>query len=494
MNGVREGCEFFCLHAPGVIAAESMDSWITAVSDQIEDAVEDLLQFEGSKKGIDFLSGDVMEFWHADTANIDAAVKRLDADFTVPRSTGFGTPDIVRESTGQMWQVKYGKDAEASAKYQSVTYSEASHKGSPTAKALIDSGAVGEHDSVYGDMDRIIPEGQLDEAKQFSKNRMLKNRETRPELVDRDQKFLDHAADRIETEDGVRSVGMDRAGSKELALDIRDGKFDPEKYGLTLDDWIKARDVLKESAKAGMTAAIISAVLAAAPEVIKAIEYLVETGELDLAQVKATGAAAVTGGAKGFLIGAVSTAAIGFCEKGLLGEALQDANPSVVAAVAVVAVNAIFNGIQIACGKKSGREFVDELARDSFVAACALIGGGISQHFIEIPVFGYMVGSFVGSVVGSVAYSAGKQITVALCVESGFTMFGLVEQDYTLPDSVFREIGAHVFEYDCFAMNEFQEDTMQFSQFSFDSFSPDTFGITPLRRGVFGVARVAYVE
>ena len=171
---------------------------------------------------------------------------------------------------------------------------------------------------------------------------------------------------------------------------------------------------------------------------------------------------------------------------------MKDANPHVVAAIAVVAVNAICNGIQIARGKKTGREFVDELTRDSFVAACALIGGGISQAFIEIPVFGYLVGSLVGSIVGSVAYSIGKQAVIAFCVDSGFTMFGLVEQDYTLPDEVLEEIGAAVFEYENFDYAAFDPDEFKYAEFSFDAFVPEQIEMVFLRRGVIGVSKVGY--
>ena len=496
MEGVREGYEFFLQHAPGVAVGVATEDWISSISEQIEATIDNLESFTGSNKGIDFLSGDLMDFYHAGTANVDAAVKGLTPDFVVPRTTAFGSADIVRESTGEMWQVKYYKDPAASVKAQTVTYGEAAHNPATAAgaKAALESGLVGENDSVYGDMGRIVPEGHLEAGKEFATKRMAGNASTRPELVDRDQRFIEHGSERIETADGVRSSTMDRTGSKEMAVEVRDGQLDPEKWGLTIEQWVKLKDVLRKSVKAGMTAAVISAVLKAAPGIIKAIQYLVETGELDMEQVKAVGVAAVTGGAKGFLVGTISAATIGFCQSGMLGEALKDANPHVVAAIAVVAVNAICNGIQMARGKKTGREFVDEFARDSFVAACALIGGGITQAFIEIPVFGYLVGSLVGSIVGSVAYSVGKQAVIAFCVDSGFTMFGLVEQDYTLPDEVLKEIGAAVFDYEQFDYSAFEADEFQYEKFTFNAFVPDQIEMVFLRRGVIGVSKVGYVR
>ena len=112
MTGVREGYEFFLQHAPGVAVGVATEDWIASISEEIEKTIDNLESFTGSNKGIDFLSGDLMEFYHAGTANIDAARQGLIADFEVPRSTGFGTPDITSASRGIQWQVKYGATAE----------------------------------------------------------------------------------------------------------------------------------------------------------------------------------------------------------------------------------------------------------------------------------------------------------------------------------------------------------------------------------------------
>ena len=108
MAGVREGYEFFLQHAPGVAVGVATEDWIASISEEIKKTIDNLESFTGSNKGINFLSGDLMEFYHAGTANIDAARQGLIADFEVPRSTGFGTPDITSASRGIQWQVKYG--------------------------------------------------------------------------------------------------------------------------------------------------------------------------------------------------------------------------------------------------------------------------------------------------------------------------------------------------------------------------------------------------
>lgn len=131
--------------------------------------------------------------------------------------------------------------------------------------------------------------------------------------------------------------------------------------------------------------------------------------------------------------------------------------------------------------------------KDMFVTTCGLVGGSISQGFIEIPVLGYLIGNFIGSTVGSFVYSAGYSAVLSFCVESGFTMFGLVDQNYTLPEKIIEEIGAEVFKFDEFQYDQFKPEEFTFEKFSFDRFQYDTLGITVLRRGVIGVREIAYV-
>ena len=129
-----------------------------------------------------------------------------------------------------------------------------------------------------------------------------------------------------------------------------------------------------------------------------------------------------------------------------------------------------------------------------YVSACSLIGGGITQAFIEVPILGYLIGSFIGSVVGSFTYNIGQKAIVAFCVDSGFTMFGLVEQDYKLPKEVLEKIGIETFDYETFEADSFEPDTFEPETFSVDSFEPDTLDITFLRRGVIGVSKVGYID
>lgn len=84
-----------------------------------------------------------------------------------------------------------------------------------------------------------------------------------------------------------------------------------------------------------------------------------------------------------------------------------------------------------------------------------------------------------------------KQL-IGFCVESGFTFFGLVEQDYRLSDDVLDELGLDSFELDNFEIDTFELATFDISSFDFNSFEVDSFMPRLLRRGVIEINKVGY--
>lgn len=69
-------------------------------------------------------------------------------------------------------------------------------------------------------------------------------------------------------------------------------------------------------------------------------------------------------------------------------------------------------------------------------------------------------------------------------------MFGLVEQDYTLPKEIVEQMGIETFEYESFQYDTFEPEGFSFDTFETETFEPDTLDITFLRRGVIGVSKV----
>lgn len=502
MGGFEEGYTYFAKNASAYAAATMSDSYVANVNDEIDKLVKDLNSFEGFKTASKILKGDVAEFWHAGTFNINSALKDSSHRAFVDRSNDFASTDI-STNFGDKYGLKYYSDGQASAKAQSVSVFQRfkdyqSHGGTDSLEDFLRSRGYDNAESVLNDpiykgQIRIIPRDQLEEATKYLERIIRTEAVRRSEQVSRYQETLDMLTDRLSDSKGAESIPLSKKEAYELATLAKQGKINAVELGLTTEELVKYNYVIQQAFKAGLTAAIISIVLKVAPEIFKSIDYLLKNGKINAEQFKKIGFAAVSGGAEGFIRGSVSAAITASCKAGLLGGALKSANPPIIAAVTVITMNVISNAFQVALGKKTRRQLSEEFIRDMYISACSLIGGGVSQALIEIPILGYMLGSFIGSIFGSFTYNLGSKAVLSFCVDSGFTMFGLVEQDYTLPKEIIEQIGIETFDYETFEYGTFKTESFSYDTFGTETFEPDTLDITFLRRGVIGVSKVGYV-
>lgn len=414
MVGFEEGYTYFAKNASAYAAATMSDSYVASVNDEINKLVQDLNSLEGFKTASNVLKGDVAEFWHTGTFNIDSALKGSSNRAFVDRSHDFASTDI-STNFGDKYGLKYYSDGQASAKAQAVSVFQRfkeyqSHGGTDNLEDFLRSRGYDNaesvlNDPIYSGQIRIIPRDQLEEATQYLERMIKTEAARRPEQVYRYQETLDLLKDRLSDDKGAESIPLSKKEAEALATLAKQGKINADELGLTTEELIKYDYIIQQAFKAGLTAATISVVLKVAPEIIKAIDYLMKNGEINAEQFKKIGFAAVSGGAEGFIRGSVSAAITASCKAGLLGEALKSVDPTIVGTVTVLTMNVIKNAFQVALGKKTRTQLSGELVRDMYISACSLIGGGISQAFIEVPVLGYMIGSFVGSIIGSFTYN-----------------------------------------------------------------------------------------
>ena len=515
MDGFREGYEYFSRSAGSAQAAFAGDAYVDGIIQEINNLSENINQFKGFQTASNKLKGDIAEFWHSGTFNIDAAVKGSSSRSEVLRSHGLGSIDIKVNDTAA-YGSKYDATAAETLRQQAKTFYERYKEYSSTCKRSgrtaptfeeyiaknadtlrengIDPEKILAHDPLYGQQYRLVPSNQIEKLRELLKEKIATESARRPELAQRYQDTLDKLTDMVRDNEGNESIPLSNDDAKEIAELAKKGDFDPAEYGITTEELVKYEYVLKQAFQAGLSAATISMVLKVAPEIIKAIEYLIKNGELDEKQFQKIGFAALTGASEGFIRGSVSAAITTACKAGLWGEAMKSVNPSVIGVITVITMNTMKNAFAVAVGKKTSRELTDELVKEMFVSASSLLMGGLVQGImVEMPVLGFMLGSFVGSVVGSFAYSVGYNAVLSFCVDTGFTMFGLVNQDYTLPDEALKQIGVDVFSYDKFEYPRFEYDKFQFDKFAIKKFKPDTINIVFLRRGVIGVRQVGYV-
>lgn len=515
MDGFREGYEYFSRNAGSSYAAFSGDAYVNGIVTEIDNLSKDINQFKGFQTASNKLKGDIAEFWHSGTFNIDAAVKGSGSKSEVLRSHGLGSVDIKVNNT-DAYGSKYDATAAATLRQQAKTFyerykeyagiCERSGRTAPTFEQYISSNAdalrkngidpesILAHDPLYGDQFRLVPVDQFDKIRELLKEKVATESARRPELSARYQNTLDMLTDRVKDAKGNESIPLSNDEAKTIADLAKEGGFDPADFGIATEELVKYEYVLKQAFQAGLTAATISLVLKVAPEIIKAIQYLIENGELDEKKFQDIGFAALTGASEGFIRGSVSAAITTACKAGLWGEAMKSVNPSVIGVITVITMDTMKNAFAVAAGKKTTRELADELVKEMFVSASSLLVGGLVQGImVEMPVLGFMLGSFIGSVIGSFAYSTGYSASLSFCVDTGFTMFGLVDQDYTLPEETLVQIGIDVFNYDKFEYSKFEYDQFQIDKFEPDKFQPAVLDIVFLRRGVIGVRQVGYV-
>ena len=506
MTNISDGYSFFEKNTGSYTAAVMGDNYVGAVNDSIQTLIDDLNSFKGYKTDPGALKGDIAEFWHSDTFNINAILRASSNRTDVDRSHDFASPDI-SSNFGSVIGLKYYKDGIESAKQQAKSIEERfreyqANGGIDSKEEFLAKRGLDDPDQllsapIYGGQVRIIPTEQLKEAEEFLRKKYLKELKNRPDQAARYKETLDMLSDRIKDGEGTESIVLSKADAEKLAVLAKEGGISEEKLkalGISTEDLIGYEFVLQQSFKAGLTSATISFVLKVAPEIYKAINQLVVEGVVDSEQFKKVGFAAIDGVGEGFIRGSVSAAITTACKAGLWGEALKNIDPSVVGAVTVIVMDTIKNSFYVATGKMERNELVVELTKEMYVSACSLIAGGLSQSIIDIPIFGFMLGSFVGSMLGSLTYDLGYSKAISFCIDSGFTMFGLVEQDYSLPEEVMKQIGIKVFEYEKFQPKVFQPKVFQPKVFQPRKFV-DVNGveIKYLRRGVIGFNKIGYL-
>ena len=167
------------------------------------------------------------------------------------------------------------------------------------------------HDPIYCGQVRVIPADQLKEACAWLRQKIATESTIRPEQMERYQDTLRMLSDRLRDGQGTESIPLTEADAKALAILAKEGGISAEKLkllGVSADEMIHFEYLAKQAFKSGLTAATISVVLNVAPEVYKAIDHLIKSGELDAKQFQRIGFAALKGGSEGFVRGSVSAA------------------------------------------------------------------------------------------------------------------------------------------------------------------------------------------
>ena len=190
MDGFREGYEYFSRSAGSAQAAFAGEAYVDGIIQEINNLSENINKFNGSHTASKQLKGDIAEFWHSGTFNIDAAVKGSNSRSEVLRSHGLGSIDIKVNDT-DAYGSKYDATAAETLRQQAKTFyerykeyastCERSGRTAPTfeeyiaknADTLRENGIDPEkilaHDPLYGQQYRLVPSDQIEALREAMK-------------------------------------------------------------------------------------------------------------------------------------------------------------------------------------------------------------------------------------------------------------------------------------------------------------------------------------
>lgn len=457
MDGFERGYEFAARNTGALYAGADALAWIDGVEGAIEElysAMNSYDYYKSSVRAQESLKGFLAEVYAAGTANVDAAVKRLPLEGSRLDSRELGSADI---SCGDReYQLKFLVDPKCAARKLATTLRD-SYKARPKryeglsfdgwAKEKGFSGKTPD-DLLYGDMRGLIPSDKLEAAREYAQQRI--DRAARRNLeseVERWTKVRDNLTDRVRASNGVTGRGATNEEMRQKAIDVSNGKeLNPADDGFTVGELISVEAILKQSFKAGATAAAMGAALKVAPEIYRAIDYLISEGELDQEHLRAIGSAARDGAGNGFITGSATAAITAAAGKGMFGQTLRSMAMSArgsnaIAALVVLAVETCRDSYLVASGQMQPAAMASSLGQSVFSTVCMLVGGTVATVIAPQAAIPALIGSLAGGAAGSFAFKPISSCVMRVCAESGFTFFGLVDQDYQVPDRLLRKLG-----------------------------------------------------
>ena len=496
-----DGYKAFCRNTDSYVAARMGEDYVSNVAAKISDLESDINSFAGYNTNTDKLKGDIAEFWHSGTFNIDAAVKGSNSQTYVNRSHDFASADIT-SNYGIEYGLKYYADGRKSANAQSLSYFQryAEYKSQTGRVDLsfldylkekgIDKESV-MYDPIYSGQVRIIPADQLKDALEYLKWKIAKEALTGPEQVARYQDTLNNLSTKLESSDGVSSIELTESEAKDIAGLAKEGRFKASDYGLTTEELVNFQYIIKEGLRAGTSAAVISFVLKTAPEVYKCIDKLVKQGEIDEDDLKKVGFAAMSGAATGFVRGFVAASLTTACKTGALGASLKSVDPSGIAGLTVILMETFSDSFKVVAGDMPANQMADNLIKNIIITSAGVgLGVVFKTYFAFIP-GSYLLGNFIGTAIGNFVYQTTENAIMSFCINSGSTFFGLVKQDYTLPDEVLSQLGFDLAELETCELETCELETCELETCELETCELET--VYMLRRGVIGFHRIGYI-
>ena len=509
MNEFEQGYAFAVKQGSATWGAAAASDYVHQVEGAIDELYRRMNAYDYYKATVpaqESLKGFIAEEWAAGTANVDAAVKGRQALAEVLKSTELGSVDVATLEGG-IYQLKFYSDPSGTVKALGTTLREVYSASKASASMSFEEWAASKGlagrlpaDLLYEGQWGVVAADKLADCQTEAFKRLAKAKALgRPDEVARWQKVSDALTDRIETADGVSSRPLTLEDARQKAIAVSSNKeLSPEADGMTTAELVKVQNLMTQALKAGATAAAVSAVVKMVPEIYKAMDYLITEGEPDEESLRAIGAATLNGGATGFINGSATAAITVAAGKGVFGQAIKAAiskplGPTVIGTLVVLTVETCRDAYLMARGQRTANDFANNLVQGVFVTVLSLAGAAIASAVAPEATIPMLIGSAVGSAVGCLAFAPVKSCILRASTVSGFTFFGLIEQDESLPPQLLKELGIKGARYKVAEYRTERHDEPSFQAPSAKMAGLHTLGVRQLSRDVIGVNKVGYV-
>ena len=431
----RQSAEYFV----GADAGVQVDDYGDRVQGKIEECVRKMEEIVDNAKDLNkWAKGDVAEAWHAGTYNVDVERRGL---YPRPVAT------TLRDRSPTDVKVVGTDGQEIDVQIKNYTDAEVNRDRINHPK--------------YDGHQKVVPEGQVVDSQH----------------ADRIQAF------------GAESLPLEEPASRDSVKQLREaGDVDRERFGLTVADRIQWEDVVREATTAGTRAAILGAVLQTCPHLLAIAKRTWETGELSAKDFAPLARGLPTTLIHSGVAGGLSAAVMGAVRKGVLGSTRQ-ADPTVVAAAVVLAMGAFRTSVKAARGEVTWAVAAKRISEDAIVLTAAMGGATVGQALIPILGLGALVGNIVGAALARLAIDKVDGVVLGIAAETGWTVFGLVDQNYAVPGELLNASGWHVLD-----ISTFRPPPLDVRRVRLRTIELKKIDMTVLRRGVISFGRVAYLR
>lgn len=508
MHDFERGYDFVLRQGGGHLGAEVGVNYIRDVQAAIDELYRRMNAYDyyqATRPAQESLKGFLAEEYAAGTANIDAAVKGSDVRFEVLHSHDLGSVDVA--GPGTAYQLKIYESPYQTVRALGTTLFDRYKASADSAMMGFDEWAAlkgrpgaSPSDLLYEGQFGLVAPDKLEDCRQEAFKLLAKSKALGKDAeVQRWKKVADGLVDRVRGEDGVegRALTVDEARKK--AIEVSSGRhLDSADDGMTPAQLVETQHLLRQSLKAGATAAAVSAALKVAPEIYRAIDKLITEGELSEEDIRTIGAATLDGGTTGFINGSASAAITAAAAKGMFGQGIMRAasrsmGPAVIGTLVVLTVETCKDAFLVANGQKTQKELMDGFTQGAFVSAISLVGAGVASVVSGGAAIPMLIGSLVGSAAGGLAFSPAKSLVLSLANESGFTFFGLVRQSYELPEGTKDRLGIKKASVKSANLASADVRLGRTRTASVKHASPHTISISYDRRGIVGVDKIGYM-